>query len=112
MYCFLISNTRGNSPSCENCNKYFSDKDGKNEIKFADTVIAKLTKTDDDNKSLQTGDNSHMALCFALCQRWCVDWHRYLREKEKGFCKIKFNKVNGHIRNYPSSSEIYAVNLP
>lgn len=66
MYCFLISNTRGNSPSCENCNKYFSDKDGKNEIKFADTVIAKLTKTDDDNKSLQTGDNSHMALWFAL----------------------------------------------
>ncbi len=63
---FFISNTRGNSPSCENCNKYFSDKDGKNEIKFADTVIAKLTKTDDDNKSLQTGDNSHMALWFAL----------------------------------------------
>ena len=40
---------------CEGCGKYFSDKDGTNEIKKADIVTAKLK---DDSKSPQTGDNS------------------------------------------------------
>lgn len=44
---------------CEDCGKYFSDKDGKTAITLADTVIAKL-----DNPP--TSDNSHMALWFAL----------------------------------------------
>ena len=48
---------------CEDCGKYFSDADAKNEITKAATVIAKLT---DDTKSPQTGDNSHMALWIAL----------------------------------------------
>ena len=48
---------------CEDCGKYFSDADAKNEITKAETVIAKLT---DDIKSPQTGDNSHMVLWFAL----------------------------------------------
>ena len=48
---------------CEDCGKYFSDADAKNEITKAATVIAKLT---DDTKSPQTGDNSHMVLWFAL----------------------------------------------
>lgn len=47
---------------CKDCGKYFSDKDGKNEIKLADTVIAKLTKS----TSPQTGDNRHIALWLAL----------------------------------------------
>lgn len=47
---------------CEDCGKYFSDKDCKNEITLADTVIAKLS----DSKAPQTGDNSHMALWFTL----------------------------------------------
>lgn len=40
---------------CEGCGKYFSDKNGTNEIKKADIVTAKLK---DDSKSPQTGDNS------------------------------------------------------
>ena len=48
---------------CEDCGKYFSDADAKNEITKAATVIAKLT---DDTKSPQTGDNSHMAIWMAL----------------------------------------------
>lgn len=48
---------------CEDCGKYFSDADAKNEITKAATVIVKLT---DDTKSPQTGDNSHMVLWFAL----------------------------------------------
>lgn len=48
---------------CEDCGKYFSDADAKNEITKAATVIAKLT---DDTKSPQTGDDSHMVLWFAL----------------------------------------------
>lgn len=51
---------------CESCNKYFSDKDGKNEIKLADTIIAKLPKTDNNDKAPQTGGNSHMAFWLAL----------------------------------------------
>ena len=61
---------------CEDCGKYFSDADAKNEITKAATVIAKLTddtkspqtgdKPIDDTKSPQTGDNSHMVLWFAL----------------------------------------------
>ncbi|WP_072683916.1 InlB B-repeat-containing protein [Holdemania sp. Marseille-P2844] len=48
---------------CEDCGKYFSDADAKNEITKAATVIAKLT---DDTKSPQTGDNSNMFLWIAL----------------------------------------------
>lgn len=51
---------------CESCNKYFSNKDGKNEIKLSDTVVAKLVKTDNNDKTPQTGDNSNMTLWFAL----------------------------------------------
>ena len=45
---------------CEGCNQYFSDKDGTNEIKKADTVTAKLPQTP------QTGDNSNLMLWIAL----------------------------------------------
>ena len=48
---------------CEDCNKYYSDKDGTKEIKKADTVTAKLK---DDSKSPQTGDTSNLALWIAL----------------------------------------------
>lgn len=57
---------------CEDCGKYFSDKDGKTEIKLADTVTAKLPKIDDNkshqtnNKSPQTGDGSNMLLWIAM----------------------------------------------
>ena len=45
---------------CDDCNKYYSDKDGTKEIAKADTVTAKLPK------SPQTGDNSNLMLWFAL----------------------------------------------
>ena len=45
---------------CEGCGKYYSDKDGTKEIKKADTVTAKLSK------SPQTGDNSNLMLWIAL----------------------------------------------
>ena len=48
---------------CEDCGKYFSDKDGTKEIKKADTVTAKLK---DDSKSPQTGDSSNLVLWIAL----------------------------------------------
>ena len=45
---------------CDDCNKYYSDKDGTKEIKKADTVTAKLPK------SPQTGDTSNLMLWIAL----------------------------------------------
>ena len=45
---------------CEGCNKYYSDKDGTEEIKKADTVTAKLPK------SPQTGDSSNLIIWIAL----------------------------------------------
>ena len=45
---------------CEGCGKYYSDNDGTEEIKKADTVTAKLPK------SPQTGDTSNLALWIAL----------------------------------------------
>ena len=48
---------------CGGCDKYYSDKDGINEIKKADTVTAKLP---DNPKSPQTGDTSGSALWIAL----------------------------------------------
>ena len=45
---------------CEDCNKYYSDKDGTKEIAKADTVTAKLPK------SPPTGDNSNLMLWIAL----------------------------------------------
>lgn len=47
---------------CEDCGKYFSDKDGKNEIKLSDTVVAKLTGS----SALQTGDNRSIVLLLAI----------------------------------------------
>lgn len=47
---------------CEDCGKYYSDKDGKNEIKASDTVTAKLTGS----SALQTGDGRSTALLLAL----------------------------------------------
>ena len=45
---------------CEDCNKYYSDKDGTEEIAKADTVTAKLPK------SPKTGDNSNPLMWVAL----------------------------------------------
>ena len=45
---------------CDDCNKYYSDKDGTKEIKKADTVTTKLPK------SPPTGDNSNLMSWFAL----------------------------------------------
>ena len=45
---------------CSGCNKYYSDKDGTEEIAKADTVTAKLPK------SPQTGDTSNLALWITL----------------------------------------------
>ncbi len=45
---------------CGGCDKYYSDKDGINEIKKADTVTAKLPK------SPKTGDTSNLMLWIAL----------------------------------------------
>ena len=45
---------------CGGCDKYYSDKDGTEEITKADTVTAKLPK------SPQTGDNSNLMLWIAL----------------------------------------------
>lgn len=51
---------------CKGCNRYFSDKYCKNEIKIADIVIEKLVENDDDTKSPQTGDDSHMTFWLTL----------------------------------------------
>ena len=54
---------------CEGCGKYYSDKDGTQEIKQADTVTAKLpggTVKPGADKSPQTGDNSNLLLWIAL----------------------------------------------
>ncbi len=54
---------------CEDCGKYFSDKDCKNEITLADTVIPKLNKivkTDKKTKSPQTGNNIEMIVLFIV----------------------------------------------
>lgn len=57
---------------CESCNKYFGDKDGKTQIKLADTVIAKLVKpennkTDNSLESPKTSDNTaFLFVMFAL----------------------------------------------
>ncbi len=48
---------------CGGCDKYYSDKDGINEIKKADTVTAKLP---DDTKSPRTGNASDLALWISL----------------------------------------------
>ena len=48
---------------CDDCNKYYSDKDGTKEIAKAATVTAKLP---DEPRSPQTGDNSNLMLWFAL----------------------------------------------
>ena len=48
---------------CEGCDKYYSDKDGVNEIKKADTVTAKLPG---DTKSPRTGNASDLALWISL----------------------------------------------
>ena len=45
---------------CEGCGKYYSDKDGTEEIAKADTVTAKLPK------SPPTGDTSNLMLWIAL----------------------------------------------
>ena len=45
---------------CDDCNKYYSDKDGTKELKKADTVTSKLPK------SPQTGDTSNLALWITL----------------------------------------------
>ncbi len=52
---------------CESCHKYFSDKDGNRQIALADTVIAKLAKTNDiPTTSPSTGVKSHVALWLAF----------------------------------------------
>ena len=48
---------------CGGCDKYYSDKDGINEIKKADTVTAKLPG---DTKSPRTGNVSDLALWISL----------------------------------------------
>ena len=48
---------------CDDCNKYYSDKDGTKEIAKAATVTAKLP---DEPRSPQNGDNSSLMLWFAL----------------------------------------------
>ena len=48
---------------CGDCDKYYSDKDGINEIKKADTVTAKLPG---DPKSPRTGNASDLALWISL----------------------------------------------
>ena len=48
---------------CEGCDKYYSDKDGINEIKKADTVTAKLPG---DPKSPRTGNASDLALWISM----------------------------------------------
>lgn len=48
---------------CGGCDKYYSDKDGTNEIKKADTVTAKLPG---DPKSPRTGNASDLALWISL----------------------------------------------
>ena len=48
---------------CEGCGKYYSDKDGINEIKKADTVTAKLPGNP---KSPRTGNASDLALWISL----------------------------------------------
>ena len=48
---------------CGGCDKYYSDKDGINEIKKADTVTAKLPGNP---KSPRTGNASDLALWISL----------------------------------------------
>ena len=48
---------------CGGCDKYYSDKDGINEIKKADTITAKLPG---DTKSPRTGNASDLALWISL----------------------------------------------
>ena len=48
---------------CDDCDKYYSDKDGTKEIAKSATVTAKLP---DEPKSPQTGDNSNLMLWIAL----------------------------------------------
>ena len=48
---------------CDGCDKYYSDKDGINEINKADTVTAKLPG---DTKSPRTGNASDLALWISL----------------------------------------------
>ncbi len=48
---------------CDDCDKYYSDKDGTKEIAKSATVTAKLP---DEPKSPQTGDNSNLLLWIAL----------------------------------------------
>ena len=57
--------TEGNTEYwyCEGCNKYYSDKAAAKEITKADTVTAKLPKTE--NRP-QTGDSSNLILWIAL----------------------------------------------
>ena len=49
---------------CEDCNKYFADKNGNKEITKADTVTAKLPE--EKPTSPKTGDTSNLALWIAL----------------------------------------------
>ena len=49
---------------CEDCDKYFADKDGNKEITKADTVTAKLP--DEKPTSPKTGDTSNLALWIVL----------------------------------------------
>lgn len=56
---------------CEGCHKYFSDKDGKNEIELADTVIAKLAKTDKNTKSPETGNYGEVIFSLVIALVGC-----------------------------------------
>lgn len=52
---------------CEQCGTYFSDKDGKHEISLADTIVAKLQKTETVTQTTpKTGDESDMMLWLAM----------------------------------------------
>lgn len=50
---------------CEDCNRYFSDKDGKNEITKEQTITPKLN-SDTSNVIPQTGDESHISICLIM----------------------------------------------
>lgn len=75
---------------CEGCHKYFSDKDGNRQIALADTVIAKLVKTDDvPTASPSTGVKSHVALwlTFLLMSGCALIGRVIYGKKEKHFTK-------------------------